>query len=71
MATYTLKFYRYKDASSSVREGQGSISFDVGEDLAAIRYAGQGHSEMISDNDYVVLWSEDGRLVKEWGSVRS
>jgi hypothetical protein len=64
MTTYTLKLFKLCPGTT-VRMGNGNLSLDLGDDIAAVRYAKSDESGALGPDDAVELWTEDGRLLWE------
>ena len=64
MATYTLKLFKLRPGTT-VRMGDGKLSFERGDDVSAVRHAKSDESRALGPDDAVELWTEDGRLLWE------
>jgi hypothetical protein len=64
IGTYTLKLFKSR-LSTIIRVGDGSLSFDAGDDVAAVRHATTELTDALARSDIVELWSDDDRLVWE------
>lgn len=64
MATYILKLFKLR-TSTTVRMGNGTLTFDVGDDLDAIRYAKTDETRALGPDDAVELWGPGDQLLWE------
>ena len=64
MKAYTLQLFERRPGTT-VRMGMGKLTFNVGDDVSAIRYVSDTWPENLKDPHCADLFDETGKLIWE------